>query len=92
VQERDEIGKFSLTEGLVLESLVLVAPPKSDQNIEENALASAAASIQTIEDMTNLRSPLALLPRASPSANILLCEYLEDDKLMPTHTEYFCEF
>jgi len=89
--------KFLLLKALVLESLVLVAPPKSDlmgcMDAEENAWASEAASTQTIEDMTSLRSTLALFPRASPSANILLCEYLEDDKqMMPTHIEYLYEF
>ncbi|XP_010932063.1 F-box/FBD/LRR-repeat protein At1g13570 [Elaeis guineensis] len=87
--------RFLLERAVVLETMVLVAPPKADlkESINHEQYNSASEAIsQDNVDLMVLRGQLSLLPKTS-RANIVLCEYLEDDKaLAPKHTEYFTDF
>lgn len=87
--------RFLLERAVVLETMVLVTPPKTDLkgsiNHEQYNSASEAISQNNV-DLIFLRGQLSLLPKTS-RANIVLCEYLQDDKaLNPKHTEYFTDF
>ena len=83
---------FLLKKAVILESLVLVGPPKSSmQSMDIEPSSSVAETATTrINDLESLRLQLALLPKVSSRAGVILCEHSEDDlSLTPTHTEYF---
>lgn len=87
--------RFLLERAVVLETMVLVTPPKVDLkggiNHEQYKSVSEAISQNDIDLMVPHGQP-SLLPKAS-RASIVLCEYSEDDKaLTPKHTEYFTDF
>ncbi|KAG0478950.1 hypothetical protein HPP92_013669 [Vanilla planifolia] len=73
---------FLLERAPVLESLVLVLPPRCREDKSELAI-----------EQNNLYVQISLLSKASPAANVLLIHSTDDDEsLKPTHTEYFSEF
>lgn len=90
-----KLVRFLLERAVVLETMVLVTPPKADLkgsiNHEQHNSVSEAISQNNV-DLIFLRGQMSLLPKTS-RANIVLCGYLEDDKaLTPKHTEYFMDF
>lgn len=76
--------KFLLEKAIILEKVVLVMAPTSEKD-----LRTQSESIQK-PLLSTLREQLLLLPKASSGAQIVLCEYSEDDKsLCPTHTDVY---
>nr|CAD1823519.1 unnamed protein product [Ananas comosus var. bracteatus] len=73
--------KFLLERAPVLEKMLIVPAPKA--LLKEDIISN------------ELKSELPLLPKASPQATIVLCEHSseeDDEALIPTHKELYCEF
>ncbi|XXG59648.1 hypothetical protein AAC387_Pa04g1697 [Persea americana] len=78
--------KFLLEKAIILEKVVLVMAATSEKD-----LRTQSESIQ-MPLLSNLRERLLLLPKASSGAQIVLCEYSEDDNsLCPKHTDVYCK-
>lgn len=88
--------RFLLERAVVLVSLVIVTPQKTElkesMDVDQSDAVSEANSKDRL-DLMMLREQLALLPKTSAGANVIVCEYMEDyETLNPTHTEYYCDF
>ena len=86
--------KFLLQKAVVLQFLVIVAPP-TDTKEETDAEHIGSSSQCKPNERVGLRifrGQLSVLPKASSNVHIVVCDYLDDDTgLNPLHTQVYCE-
>ncbi|MQL84455.1 hypothetical protein Taro_016967 [Colocasia esculenta] len=88
-----EMVTLLLEKAPVLESLVLVAPPKPSGAGDGRHGRSRRRKLVAAMNMRILQKQVQALPRVSGAVQIVACEYLEDDnKLRATHNEHTCEW